>query len=286
MNVSDGPARGGTAIGGGGNGVALRALAAAVALAACLVALAAPAPASAARIGIYVVAPTWLGNCANSQLGGSVRELHVSNWTPGATTYAHDAGDDIVWIGASSYTTNTIVAQPFCFGWWGRRGGAASSHSIYPRDTDRPFGSGRGASARTDARSRARAGETSVSADGHRRAVVDGATSDSAPGGRRRVGSEAPEIAQVDPAPTRVRSPLGVAALGAPCRASRCRRSREARHGAERPRIRCARPAPPRSRTRRRGSRLRRRGRGSAGWDRWPWCRTRASYFPRKYGCG
>ena len=132
MNVSAGPARGGPAIGGAGNGVALRALAAAVALAACLVALAAPAPASAARIGIYVVAPTWLGNCANSQLGGSVRELHVSNWTPGATTYAHDAGDDIVWIGASSYTTNNIVVQPFCFGWWGRRGGAASSHSIYP----------------------------------------------------------------------------------------------------------------------------------------------------------
>ena len=132
----------------------------------------------------------------------------------------------------------------------------------------------------------------------------------SAPGGRWRVGPEAPEIAlgiacgevaravigvgqlpddlrprrdgavvervgvvgrQVDPALTSVRPPTRGRRPRARCRASRCLRSREARRGAGRPPIRCARPAPPRSRTPRRGSRSPRRGRGSAVWDRWPW---------------
>lgn len=102
-----------------------------------LVASTAQATSARARtvVGVYISAPTWLGNCANSKLGGSVKSLWVQVTAPsvgyGAYSYA-DYGDDIVWAKVVLNVDNTIVAQPKCYGWWGSRPGAPSMNTIRP----------------------------------------------------------------------------------------------------------------------------------------------------------
>ena len=67
--------------------------------------------ASAANGHIYVSLPTWLGNCPR---GGSVKELHVTTWTPAVSDYQHDKGDDLVYIKVALNESNTVVSQPVC----------------------------------------------------------------------------------------------------------------------------------------------------------------------------
>lgn len=87
------------------------------------------APASAARaVYVYVSLPTWLGNCPG---GGSVRYLQVSTWSPSATDYKADYGDDLVYIKAGLRENTQVVSQPLCYNGSKTYWGPASSRTIH-----------------------------------------------------------------------------------------------------------------------------------------------------------
>lgn len=68
-------------------------------------------PAEAADVGVYIVMPTWAGNCPG---GGSVVRVTAQGYWGVNSSYAADWGDDIVWLKVGLNQSTQIIGNVQC----------------------------------------------------------------------------------------------------------------------------------------------------------------------------
>lgn len=90
----------------------------------------APAAHASGATYIYLVMPTWQGNCPG---GGSPVWVGAASWSSSTSASAADWGDDIVYLRVGYYETVHITGNVICRTWWGLQyNGPAVSQYIYP----------------------------------------------------------------------------------------------------------------------------------------------------------